>query len=79
EDLVTRLAYTETLRRPAFGDLNSFISLHPDTTNVGYGNANGGNSSLRPVESKNYDFSLEYYFGSGSSVYGTYFSRDIQG
>ncbi|MCH1924425.1 TonB-dependent receptor [Shewanella sp. C31] len=79
EDLVTRLAYTETLRRPAFGDLNSFISLHPDTTNVGYGNANGGNSSLRPVESKNYDFSLEYYFGSGSSVYGTYFYRDIQG
>ncbi|QSX35244.1 TonB-dependent receptor [Shewanella avicenniae] len=79
DDVMMRFAYTETLRRPEFGDLNSFVSLHPDTTNVGYGNANGGNPSLKPTESKNYDFSLEYYFGSGNSVYATYFYRDIQG
>ncbi len=79
DDLLMRFAYTETLRRPEFGQLNSFISLRPDTTNVGYGNASGGNKDLKPVESTNYDLSLEYYFGEGSSVYATYFYRDIQG
>lgn len=79
DDLLMRFAYTETLRRPEFGQLNSFISLRPDTTNVGYGNAGGGNKDLKPVESSNYDLSLEYYFGEGSSVYATYFYRDIEG
>ena len=79
DDLITRFAYTQTLRRPEFGQLNSFINLRPDTTNVGYGNASGGNQSLRPVESTNYDFSLEYYFNEGSSAYATYFYRDIEG
>ena len=79
DDLITRFAYTQTLRRPEFGQLNSFINLNPDTTNVGYGNANGGNQDLRPVESTNYDLSLEYYFCEGSSAYATYFYRDIEG
>lgn len=79
DDFVARLAYTETIRPPAFADLNSFTYYTPDLSGTGFGTANGGNPDLDPVTSKNYDFSLEYYFGEGNSIYGTYFRRDIEG
>ncbi len=79
DDLIARFAYTETLRRPEFSQLNSFVRYFDDISNVGYGTGSGGNKNLKPVESKNYDISLEYYFGDGSSIYGTYFYRDIEG
>lgn len=79
DSLVSRLAYTETLRRPAFGQLNANITYNEDVSNVGYGTATGGNPDLQPTESQNYDLSLEWYFAEGSSVYGTLFQRDIEG
>ena len=78
-DLIARFSYTETIRRPAFGQLNSYITYFPDVTNIGYGTAASGNPDLDPVESVNLDFSLEYYFGEGNTVYATYFNRDIEG
>ncbi|MGN0920962.1 MAG: TonB-dependent receptor [Cellvibrio sp.] len=79
DDLIARLAYTETLRRPEFGSLNANIIYNEDLTNVGYGTASGGNPELDPVESQNIDLSLEWYFAPGSSMYATYFTRDIEG
>lgn len=79
DELVARFSYSETIRRPAFGDLSTAISYVEDLTNLGFGQASSGNSKLKPTTSKNYDFSLEYYFGEGSSIYGTYFRRDIEG
>lgn len=79
DDLISRFAYTETLRRPGFAQLNSNIIYNEDVTNIGYGTAGGGNPELKPVESQNYDLSLEWYFGEGSSLYGTLFQRDIEG
>ncbi|MCH1920711.1 TonB-dependent receptor [Shewanella sp. A3A] len=79
DDLVARLAYSETIRRPAFGDFSTAIGYTEDLTELGFGQASSGNPNLKPTTSKNYDFSLEYYFGTGSSVYGTYFRRDIDG
>ncbi|MBO9715269.1 MAG: TonB-dependent receptor, partial [Pseudoxanthomonas sp.] len=79
DNLMMRLAYGETLRRPGFAQLNPNIIYVADVTNIGYGTATGGNPNLRPVESKNYDLSLEWYFSPGSAVYGTLFRRDIEG
>ncbi len=79
DNLESRFAYTETLRRPAFSQLNANITQNEDVTNVGYGTAFSGNPDLAPVESKNYDLSLEWYFAEGSSLYGTLFQRDIEG
>ena len=79
DNLLARFAYTETIRRPGFGALNSYITYFPDVTNIGYGTASSGNPDLDPVESVNMDFSLEYYFGEGNTVYATYFNRDIEG
>jgi TonB-dependent receptor len=78
-DLMLRLAYGQTLRRPGFAQLNPNINYVADVTNIGYGTAGGGNPNLKPTESKNYDLSLEWYFSEGSAIYGTLFRRDIEG
>lgn len=78
-DVRFRVSYGETLRRPAFGQLNPNLNLVDDVTNIGYGTATGGNPDLEPTKSKNYDISLEYFFGEGSMIYGTWFKREIEG
>lgn len=79
DDLLARVAYTETIRRPAFEQLNAYTQYQPDLTDVGYGTGTGGNPNLAPVESQNWDFALEWYFAPESSLYATYFTRDIEG
>lgn len=41
--------------------------------------ANGGNPNLRPLTSKNYDASLEYYFSRTGSVTAAVFRHDAKG
>ncbi len=79
DDLMVRLSYGETLRRPNFVDLNSNITYVRDVTNIGYGTGTGGNPDLEPTESKNYDLSLEWYFARSSAIHATIFRRDIDG
>lgn len=76
-NLYLRTAYGETLRRPAFADLNPNITYTRDVTNIGYGTASGGNTDLKPVKSKNYDVALEYYFDEASGISVAYFKRKI--
>jgi TonB-dependent receptor len=78
-DLIARASYAETLRRPNFNQLNPAINYVRDVTNIGYGTATGGNPSLKPTQSKNYDLSLEWYFAKTSAIYGTLFKRSIDG
>lgn len=80
-ELLARFAYTQTLRMPNFVDLNPLQYFQdPLTEGSGsYGTANGGNPDLKPVESVNYDLSLEWYFAEGSSLYGAVFKREIEG
>ncbi|HEU5079635.1 MAG TPA: TonB-dependent receptor [Opitutaceae bacterium] len=79
KDFRFRASYGQTLRRPNFTDLNPTITYTRDVTNIGYGTATGGNSNLKPTESKNYDIALEYYFDDASHVYVSGFRRDIDG
>lgn len=79
DDVTARASYTETLRMPGFGDLNPLQYFQDPLTSTPYGTGNGGNPNLKPVESSNYDFSLEWYFAEGSSLYGAVFRRDIEG
>ncbi|BFM21100.1 TonB-dependent receptor [Gilvimarinus japonicus] len=81
ENLMARLSYGKSIRKPDFGQLNPTMSLTPpaDFTNAEYGFANSGNPNLKAVESINTDLSLEWYFAPSSSLYGVLFSRDIDG
>ena len=80
DELVGRIAYTETLRMPEFNQLNALqFWQDPLTDGVQYGTGTGGNPQLEPTKSQNYDLSLEWYFAESSSIYGALFKREIEG
>jgi iron complex outermembrane receptor protein len=78
-DVLLRFNYGETLRRPNFGDLNPVLQLGDDVSKVGYGSGSGGNPDLKPTRSKNLDLTAEWYFQKDSALYGTAFTRKIDG
>jgi TonB-dependent receptor len=79
KDVLLRFNYGETLRRPNFGDLNPVLQLGDDVSKVGYGSGSGGNPDLKPTRSKNIDLTAEWYFQKDSALYGTAFTRRIDG
>ncbi|EAT09709.1 TonB-dependent receptor [Sphingobium sp. 10 DY56-G10] len=79
DNLRIRFNYGETLRRPAFGDLNPNLSLTGDLSRIGFGTGSAGNANLRPTHSKNMDLALEWYFERNSAIYVTAFQRKIDG
>jgi iron complex outermembrane receptor protein len=79
DDVVGRVAYTETLRMPEYGSLNPYQTWQDPLTSTPYGTGSGGNPELKPTYSQNYDMSLEWYFAEGSSLYGAVFKREIEG
>lgn len=80
-----RLGYTQTRTRPSFGQLNPSINITrnspgPDgTPPVFDATGSGGNPDLRPLTSKNYDASLEWYFSKNGSASVAAFYRDLNG
>jgi iron complex outermembrane receptor protein len=93
-ELQMRLAFTKTRTRPGFGQLNPSLTIGAappictlDPTNPGSGpdspdcirTASGGNPDLKPIESNNYDASLEYYFSKSGSITVGIFRKDLNG
>lgn len=93
-ELQLRLAFTKTRTRPGFGQLNPSLTIGapptictPDPGVPGSGpdnpdcirSASGGNPDLKPIESTNYDASLEYYFSRSGSVTVGVFRKELQG
>lgn len=83
-DIQLRLAANKTRTRPDFGQLNPTLNI--DRNGVGdpasagyYHNASGGNIDLKPIESTNYDASLEHYFSTTGFASLGLFQRDIDG
>ncbi len=79
DDLRIRFNYGETLRRPAFGDLNPNLALTGDLSRIGFGTGTSGNANLRATHSKNMDLAIEWYFERNSAIYATAFQRKING
>jgi TonB-dependent receptor len=85
-----RLAATETRTRPGFSDaitgaplLNPALRLSPPGCTAAVAGCarrgSGGNPFLRPLDSRNYDASLEYYFSGAGFASVAAFRRDIRG
>jgi TonB-dependent receptor len=79
-----RLAATETRTRPTFQQLRPSISLdgppgcpasQPGCIRTG----SAGNPFLKPLTSRNYDTSLEYYFSRNGFASVALFRRDMKG
>jgi iron complex outermembrane receptor protein len=82
-ELQLRLAATQTRTRPTFEQLNPALSL--DAPGCGaqvqgcVRNGSGGNPFLTPLDSNNYDASLEYYFSPTGFASVAWFRRDMTG
>lgn len=72
-----RAAYTETRKRPDFGQLNPGLRLDPPPGPGQVQTGNGGNPFLKPILSNNYDMSLEYYFSRTGFAALALFRRDV--
>jgi len=81
DNLQLRLSATKTRTRPAFYQLNPAVTISPgDPNNPGADRVgSGGNIDLQPLESTNYDASLEYYFSDAGSATLAIFRRDVDG
>ncbi|QHJ13914.1 hypothetical protein FX988_04195 [Paraglaciecola mesophila] len=76
DDLVGRVSYSTTLSRPDLSSLfpSTTIDARPD----GPYNASIGNPGLLPLESKNIDLSLEWYYDNGSYASVGFFKKYVE-
>jgi iron complex outermembrane recepter protein len=84
DQVKVRLAATKTITRPLFEQLNPGIVFDtPPCTDPTNANCiitgRGGNPSLDPLRSNNYDASLEYYFSPTGFASFAVFRRDMKG
>jgi TonB-dependent receptor len=85
--LQVRFAFTKTRTRPDFGQLNPAVSISQNNAPVDPANPNdrinaygsSGNPDLKPLTSKNYDATVEYYVSKNSSLSVAVFYRDLFG
>ncbi len=75
DQLIIRAAYSETIARPSFGDLNPSpekIEIEGDELTV-----EAGNPLLKPYESSNFDLAVEYYPGDIGIISAGIFYKKI--
>ena len=83
--LQARFAFAKAMYRPGFGDLAEYVNLsqnvdRQDNTvrGISYTGRAEGNVNLKPITSTNYDLTLEWYPGSGSSLTLGLFHKDVK-
>jgi TonB-dependent receptor len=71
-----RASYGESIGRPGWGDIQGGQTLN-QLVRINGGTGAQGNPALKPLESKNIDLSLEWYYGNGSYASVGFFHKDI--
>ena len=82
DKLLARFAYTQSIARPGFGDSAAFQIIETQRSEEGgkievERKAEVGNPDLKPYESSNFDFSIEYYPGHIGVMSAGVFFKDI--
>jgi TonB-dependent receptor len=77
ENVILRASYSETIARQSWTDIQGGTTLDA-LVRQNRGNAASGDPGLEPLESKNIDFSAEWYYGEGSYVSAGYFHKDVK-
>jgi TonB-dependent receptor len=76
DNLVVRASYSETIGRPGWGDIQGGQTLN-QLARIDGGTGQQGDPGLLPLESANYDVSVEWYYGEGSYFSVGYFFKDV--
>jgi TonB-dependent receptor len=83
DDLIARFSYSKTIARPGYQSLSPAATVTggpavPTAVNPSLtGRATSGNPNLVPLESSNFDISLEWYFDDASYASIGYFKKDV--
>ena len=77
DDLVARASYSKTISRPSYGDMQGGKTLGSQITTI-QGSGSRGNPALLPLESTNYDLSLEWYYDEASYAAIGWFNKDVK-
>jgi len=81
DDLVARFSYSKTIARPSLSSLDASVSgysINGSSLNVGTAvKANTNNPLLKPLESSNFDISVEWYFDSASYLSAGVFEKRV--
>jgi len=75
EEMLVRLAYSETLTRPTMSALNPAVTI--TTSRPNNNQATGGNADLKPYVSTNWDMSYEWYYADTSNFVVAVFSKEV--
>jgi len=73
DDVKLRASYSETMGRPSYQQMGPVTTL----TSVYYKTASSGNPGLKPMESKNLDLAVEWYYSKDSYLSAGVFSKDV--
>ena len=81
DNLKARASFSTTIARPPYASM--FVNTNagnPSTATYLGGVATGGrgNAQLEPLESDNFDLSLEYYYGEGSAFTVAFFDKSVK-
>ena len=77
QDLIARMTAGKAVQRPNFADFNPGVSLGQSLEMV-RPTGSGGNPDLKPVEGRNLDVALEWYFAQTGSVTATVFRHNFK-
>ncbi|AKC86908.1 TonB-dependent receptor [Pseudoxanthomonas suwonensis] len=77
DELVLRSSYSETIGRPGWQQIQGGQRL-ANIVRVDGGDGSRGNPALEPLLSRNFDLSLEWYYGESSYASIGYFRKNIK-
>jgi|TARA_B110000902_G_scaffold43913_1_gene48831 TonB-dependent receptor len=80
DNLKARVSFSKTAARPGYSDMYTATSLEAPSRITYLGDqpsASYGNARLDPLESTNFDFSVEYYYGEANYFSVGFFQKDV--
>ena len=77
DELVARASVSKTVTRPNYNDIKGGTTADSSIYGLSGHGASQGNPGLLPIESLNYDLSLEWYYGDTDYISLGYFKKDV--
>ena len=77
DDVILRASYSFTVTRPGYNDLKGALLIGDVGKNGSNGNGSRGNPQLLPMEAKNFDLSLEWYYDDASYMSAGLWSKSV--
>ncbi len=80
DNLKARASFSKTLARPGYSDMYTATSVEAPSRITHLGDqpsASQGNARLDPLESNNFDLSVEYYYGEANYFSVGYFQKNV--